>query len=238
MKKIKFFYHTMLKDIKDKKQLFFSLILPLTIIFCCTLILCNGILVAALGSRAQVTQELPSVQEGIANQILRLHVIANSDSQEDQAAKYIVKDGLLNIMQSYLSDATTKEESMQILSNHLSDLENQATQILRCLGFSHDVRVTLGKASFPIKVYGDVNLPAGEYDALRVHIGSSQGKNWWCIIFPNLCYVDDSYQIVPEESKDQLKTLLTEEEYDTIISSKKPKLVVKSKLWEWIKTWW
>ena len=235
MKKIRDFYLHILKNKTSKKQLLITLLLPLSIIFCGTLFLLNGVLVAALGTKAQVITELPQVQEGLAQQLLRLHVIANSDSASDQEVKRIVKDGLVSYMQTFLEDVESKEESINVLSEHIKELEEKATTILREHGFTYGVNVSLGPATFPIKVYGDITLPAGEYDALRVQLGLAQGKNWWCIIFPNLCYVDATYQVVPEDSKKQLKALLTEEEYEAIVTPEKSKVVVKFKLWEWIK---
>jgi stage II sporulation protein R len=137
-------------------------------------------------------------------------------------------------MQTFLEGVDSKEETMKRINEHLPELEATATKILRELGISYNAKASLGPATFPIKVYGDITLPAGEYDALRVQLGRAEGKNWWCIIFPNLCYVDATYQIVPADSKEQLKELLTEEEYTSIIKPGKPKVTVKFKLLEWL----
>jgi stage II sporulation protein R len=219
--------------VKSKKHLTITLLIPFSVIFCCTFFILSGAIVAAFGSKPLVLTEVPSVQEGIAEQLLRLHVIANSDSDFDQEAKRIVKDGLVTYMQTFLDGVQSKDETIQRINDHLPELEETATSILRDLGITYNVKASLGPATFPVKVYGDITLPAGEYDALRVQLGRAEGKNWWCIIFPNLCYVDATYQIVPEESKDQLKVLLTDEEYTSIIKPDKTKVTVKFKLLEW-----
>lgn len=234
MKKIKIFYLDLCSTIKTRKQLFFTVLLPCSIIFCCTLFFLNGVFVAALGSRPQVLAVAPSIQEGLAKQLLRLHVIANSDSACDQEAKQIVKNGLVVYMESFLAEVDSKEDAMNEISYHIPELQEEATKILRELGYHYNVTISLGPATFPIKVYGDITLPAGEYDALRVQLGEAKGKNWWCILFPNLCYVDTTHQIVPEDSKHKLQAILTEEEYHAITKKTgKTKVEVKFKLWEW-----
>ncbi len=235
MKNLKSFYFNIWASMKSKKHLTITLLIPLSIIFCCTFFILSGAIVAAFGSKPLVLKENPSMQEGIADQLLRLHVIANSDSAFDQETKRIVKDGLVTYMQTFLEGVSSKEETMKRIDEHIPELEETATKILRDLGVTYNVKAFLGPVNFPVKVYGDITLPAGEYDALRVQLGRAEGKNWWCIIFPNLCYVDATYQIVPAESKEQLKELLTDEEYDCIINSKKTKVTVKFKLFEWFK---
>ena len=123
---------------------------------------------------------------------------------------------------------------MEQINTHTEDIEAEAIHILRENGFNYDVEVSLGKATFPIKVYGDITLPAGEYDALRVKLGEAKGKNWWCILFPNLCYVDSTFQVVPKESKEELEAILTKEEYNSILTKKETKVTVKFKLIQWL----
>lgn len=156
------------------------------------------------------------MQEGIANEILRFHVLANSDSKEDQALKLKVKQEVVTYLQTLLQDCNSKEESIQLLNSHTKEIEQVARQVIEKEGYSYGVKMELAKQYFPIKVYGDLVFPEGEYDALRVLIGAAEGKNWWCVIFPSLCMVNETYSVVPEESKDTLRHVLTEEEYSAI----------------------
>lgn len=213
------------------KKLFLTYILPFALAFCITLYALFGAFVAYAGCRA--VKEGPStLQADLAKELLRFHVIGNSDSEEDQTVKLFVKEGLITYLTPYLKDCTNKEDTITVLSSHLSEIETEAARLLASKGYHYGATATLGKSNFPIKVYGDISLPAGEYDALRIQLGKAEGRNWWCILFPNLCFVDSTYTVVPDSSKQQLKTLLTEEEYAAILKEEKPNVVVKFKLWE------
>ena len=216
------------------KKVLFSYIIPFALAFCITMYLLIGIYVAATGSSVSTPIPELMIQENIADEILRLHIIANSDSEPDQSVKLIVKEGITTYLEPLLKDVTTKEESKAVIASHLYDIKEEAVRILTEQGYYYGAQVTLGTSSFPIKVYGDVTLPAGDYEALRILLGDAKGKNWWCIIFPNLCFVDSTYQIVPADSKIKLKRLLTEEEYAAIISEQDTKVVVKFKFLEWL----
>ncbi len=173
-------------------------------------------------------------QTGIAEDIIRFHVIANSDSKEDQALKLIVKNTLVTSLSPYLSDADTIEQARNILSDKLSYIQELAETTIRQNGYHYSVTVTLEDCYFPLKIYGDYNFPPGTYEALRVQIGEAEGKNWWCVMFPPLCFVDETYSIVDETSQQKLKHLLTEEEYNTLVDKKVP-VKIKFKLLEALK---
>jgi stage II sporulation protein R len=175
-----------------------------------------------------------SVQTGIAKEILRFHVIANSDSEEDQALKLKVKDKLVDRMSPLLAEAANLSEVKSIVTEQLANLEEIAEDTLQEYGHSYPVSVALEESYFPLKVYGAYTFPPGYYQALRVKIGKAEGKNWWCVMFPPLCFVDETYSIVDENSKEKLLSLLTEEEYETLVSKETP-VKIKFKLWEAIK---
>lgn len=160
-----------------------------------------------------------AVSSDISDSVFRLHVIANSDSQEDQNLKYKVRDALLEYMNTLCSSEFSKEEAMNIAENHIDDFSNIAQDIVTQNGYDYPINVSIGKYNFPTKEYGDVSLPAGNYDALRVEIGSASGHNWWCVMFPPLCFVDVSSGIVPESSKELLQDGMSEEEYDLLTKS-------------------
>ena len=160
-----------------------------------------------------------AVSSGISDSVFRLHVIANSDSDEDQALKLKVRDSLLEYMNSLCSSTSSKEEAMRIANEHIDDFTKIAQDVIAQNGYDYSVDVSVGSCDFPTKEYGDVSLPAGTYDALRVKIGSARGHTWWCVMFPPLCFVDVSSGIVPDESKEILHDTMSDEEYDLVTSS-------------------
>lgn len=124
--------------------------------------------------------------------LIRFHVVANSDQEQDQHLKYIVRDRLIEALKPQLSEAETCQEARKIIADHSSQLAAVAKETVAAAGYSYGVCVELGKADFPPKAYGDVVLPQGEYEALRVVLGEGKGANWWCVLFPPLCFVDIS----------------------------------------------
>lgn len=156
------------------------------------------------------------LQEGIANQIIRFHVLANSDSQNDQELKLDVKDKITSYLQGKLRETSTKEEARTIIQQEMGQLKTIAESEITRQGYDYPVTIRLEHCYFPVKQYGDLTFPAGQYEALRVLIGEAEGKNWWCVMFPSLCFVNETYSVVPDESKDKLKHVLDEEEYEAI----------------------
>lgn len=173
-----------------------------------------------------------NVSTDIADSVFRLHVIANSDSEEDQNLKYIVRDNLLSYMKEICSDCTNKEEAIRIVQEHSKDFEQIAKNTINEQGYSYDVKINIGNFEFPTKTYGDISIPAGYYDALRVEIGEAKGQNWWCVMFPPLCFVDVTSGVVPDESKEVIEENLDEEEYALISDNSNNELQFKFKLIE------
>ena len=175
-----------------------------------------------------------TVSSDISDSVFRLHVLANSDSEEDQNLKYKVRDALISYLEEIDKDASSKEEVIELITNHLSDFETIAEQTIIENGYHYDVTVEIGNFDFPTKNYGDISLPAGYYDALRVKIGEAKGQNWWCVMFPPLCFVNVSSGVVPEESKETMKEELNEEEYALISNQDSSTIQFKFKLIEWL----
>lgn len=157
-----------------------------------------------------------SVSSDIADNVFRLHIIANSDTDEDQNLKLIVRDNILNYMKEIASSVSSKEEAVEIITSHLDDFYNIAIDTIRNAGYDYDVNLSVGQFDFPTKEYGDISLPAGIYDALRIEIGEAQGHNWWCVMFPTLCFVDVSSGSLDEGSKGVLEDNLSDEEFSLI----------------------
>lgn len=182
-------------------------------------------------ANAQHKQDL---QLHIADEIIRFHVIANSDSDKDQALKLTVKDTLVKSLAPYLNEASSLNAAREILNQKMNYIKELAQNIILHQGYNYTVKVSLEECYFPLKVYGEYTFPPGNYEALKVQIGAAEGKNWWCVMFPPLCFVDETYSIVDESSDKKLKYLLTEEEYDSLKTKKTP-VKIKFKLFEMIK---
>ncbi len=154
-----------------------------------------------------------AVSTDIQNSVFRLHVIANSDSDEDQNLKYIVRDKVLEYISSISNSSMTKDEVIALASENINEIQKIAENTIHENGYNYSVKLNIGNFSFPTKKYGDITFPAGFYDALKIEIGEAKGHNWWCVMFPPLCFVDVTSGIVPEESKQTIRDNLSEEEY-------------------------
>lgn len=176
-------------------------------------------------------KEEASVQEGIAKKIIRFHVIANSDSEEDQRVKLQVKEQVVASMEPMIAQADSVDEVREIIQLHIKDIEQIAQETLVKEGSTACASAELTHCYFPVKTYGEYTFPDGEYEALRIKIGDGEGKNWWCVMYPRLCFVDSLYTVVPESSKKELKKQLTDEEYEEILDGKK-EVKVKWKILE------
>ena len=126
-------------------------------------------------------------ESALAGQVLRLHVVANSDSEQDQALKLLVRDAVLTRAGGLLDGASDRRSAEQALAPHLDELARAAAETLAAEGCGDAVTVTLADQWFPTKEYDGFSLPAGQYRALRVTIGEGRGRNWWCVVFPPLC---------------------------------------------------
>ncbi len=191
------------------------------------ILLCIYILVCAISY-------VDAVSTDIENSVFRLHVIANSNTDEDQNLKYIVRDNLIEYMNVLVKDFSSKEEVINIVNSHKDDFYSIAKQTILNNGYNYDVNIEIGNFDFPTKNYGDISLPAGYYDALRVKIGEAKGENWWCVMFPPLCFVNISSGVVPEESKEYMKNELSDEEYNLISKKDSGSIQFKFKLIEWL----
>ncbi len=176
------------------------------------------------------------VQADISNNFVRLHVIANSDSPEDQALKLLVRDRIIKDTTGILDQSSDINATKETIERNISMIEAVARDEINKQGEDYEVTVHYGSFHFPTKKYGDVLLPAGEYEALRVVIGEGNGKNWWCVLFPPLCFIDATRCVIPEETKRGLKDMLTEDEYNLITSANRDGEIpvkIKFKIVEW-----
>ena len=173
-----------------------------------------------------------NVSEDISDSVFRLHVIANSDSKEDQDLKYKVRDKLIEYMNNISENCNSKEDVISLVQEHQNDFQKIAKDTVRENGFDYSVKINIGNFEFPTKHYGDISLPAGFYDALRVEIGDASGQNWWCVMFPPLCFIDVTSGVVPEESKEDLKENMSDEDYAIISDTESTEMKFKFKILE------
>lgn len=173
-----------------------------------------------------------NLQNSISNKIIRLHVIANSDSTFDQALKLKVRDKTVEFLTPLLKDAKNIDESRKIISQNINNIEKMAIETLAEFS-SYTANVELTNSIFPTKTYGNYAFPAGEYEALKIKIGNAEGQNWWCVMFPPLCFTDSSVEF-PEQSVETLKENLSEKELDLINNYNEPKVQIKFKILEWL----
>ena len=131
-----------------------------------------------------------AVSNNIQDSVFRLHVIANSDSKEDQNLKYIVRDKVLEYINNISGNRSSKEEVIALASQHIGKIQEVAENTIYENGYNYEVKLNIGNFAFPTKTYGDISFPAGFYDALKIEIGEAKGQNWWCVMFPPLCFVD------------------------------------------------
>ena len=154
--------------------------------------------------------------EDYKNKLIRFHVIANSDTDEDQELKLKVRDAVIAYLQPKLIESTSIEQSEEIIKNEYDELEKISKNIICKNGYNYDVKIGIKNSTFPTKQYSSVILPAGEYKALKIVIGKGQGKNWWCVMFPPLCFVDEENGVIDKATDKKLKEVLTEDEYKLI----------------------
>ena len=189
-------------------------------------IVCLGVslVFAAVLTGFFAEKDVKATQEHMAQEVFRFHVLANSDSKEDQALKMKVKENVISYMRKQLPESESVEMTKNWAVTHKAQIANVSKMTLQNEGCKDSVLVEVANCYFPDKTYGDITFPEGEYDALRIMIGNAEGKNWWCVLYPNLCFIDAVHAVVPEEGKNELKNVLAEEEYEMVTALSKFKI--------------
>ena len=173
----------------------------------------------------------------IEDKVFRLHIIANSNSEEDQNLKYKIRDKIISYMDDICKGVDSKKDAIIFANNHINDFKRIADETILENGFNYTSSVELGNYKFPTKYYGDIALPSGNYDALEIKLGNNSGQNWWCVLYPSLCFADISSGTLPESSKEELKNTLSDEEY-ALISKDTPTYNFKFKIVELFNDRW
>lgn len=159
------------------------------------------------------------MQQEIAEKIIRFHVIANSDSKEDQELKLQVRDAVGGEMRQLLSGIENRMECEAVLRQNREQITETAERVIAQAGYDYKVETFLKEVDFPVKSYGNYTFPAGAYEALEIVIGEGAGHNWWCVMYPNMCFSGSVYEVVDEDAKNSLKEVLSAEEYREVLES-------------------
>lgn len=158
--------------------------------------------------------------EEISDKLIRFHVIANSDGEADQSLKLKVRDEVLKYIQPILKESESIEESREILAEKNNEILKIAEAVIHEKGYNYKVESTLSEEYFPVKTYGNITLPQGKYEAYRIIIGNGEGQNWWCVMFPPICFVDITKgEIAYEETEKEMKSVLNEKEFNVVNNS-------------------
>ncbi len=158
-----------------------------------------------------------TVSTDLSNSFFRLHILANSDSDEDQELKLKVRNKIIEYMNKH--NFKSKQDAINYVQNNTNEFYKIAENTIKENGYNYSVKINIGNFYFPTKYYGNISLPAGYYDGIKIEIGEAKGQNWWCSLFPPLCFVDISSGIVDEEDLEDLENNLNDEEYKLITDS-------------------
>ncbi|MCC0682995.1 stage II sporulation protein R [Clostridioides sp. ZZV15-6383] len=183
-------------------------------------------------------KKVDNISKDYKDKLIRFHVIANSNTDEDQELKLKVRDEVIKYLQPKLQNSKSIKESEAIIKKEYSNLEEISKNIILENGYNYSVKVGIQYSNFPTKQYSNIVLPAGEYKALKIIIGKGEGKNWWCVMFPPLCFVDESNGVIDKSTDDKLKEVLTDEEYKLIkqdTPKKTSRVKIKFKVLEVVK---
>lgn len=233
------------KNTRTDKELYYDQIPHLGKLLCITVLFCLSFVILNLGLHNNLPQTSANKtatghQKEIASKVIRLHVIANSNSITDQSLKFQLRDAVLGDMQHAIPREATLSQARKILKKSIPGITLHAEEFLRSRGCHLPVKVTIKNEQFPAKTYGDLTFPGGIYEALCIRIGTASGQNWWCVLFPSLCFVDETHGEVPPASKKKLQKTLSKKAYSALqtkpIPTCTPQVEFHSALYDWAKS--
>ena len=184
------------------------------------------LLLAFLFTMAGQRQSDEAMAARIAPEILRFHVLANSDSDEDQQLKLRVRTLLLDSIYEKLGENASLDDTKEYVLANKDSLELEAEDYMKAEGYDYPAHMEVTECYFPSKTYGDMVFPCGTYDAVRVEIGKGKGHNWWCVLYPPLCFVDSTYAVVPDSSREILRESLDAADYQALLK-KQPEVHIR-----------
>lgn len=176
--------------------------------------------------------DFDATEAALAKSVIRLHVIANSDSDEDQALKLKVRDRIIDETKEIFDETENVVCAREEIETSLTAIKKTAEDEIRKNGYDYEVNVSLGMSEFPTKEYGNIILPAGSYEALKVEIGNAKGKNWWCVLFPPLCFVDETCVTPTGEAMNKIETVLGKDGREFVSKEKSPGIEFKFRAYE------
>ena len=194
-------------------------------IICVILGICIGALLTGVyvSQRAmEVDARISKMQGNLSKEVFRFHVLADSDSDEAQRVKLKVRDEVLEYMKQTMpgnEDMVSASQTKKWAKEHLREIEDVAESVIREEGYSYRAKAEVSVCYFPDKRYGDITFPQGYYEALRIKLGKAKGQNWWCVLYPNLCFTSATCAVVDEEGKEELREVLTDEEYEMVTAT-------------------
>lgn len=156
----------------------------------------------------------------ISKSVVRFHILANSDSEQDQAVKIKIRDDVAKYIEPMLRESKSAFETAEIIKDNLKNIEEYATQSAKKYGCDYGARATFGNFEFPQREYESATFPSGRYNALRILLGEGEGQNWWCVLYPQLCFTAED-GVLTDRGYEQLKSTLTKDEYEIITSKGK-----------------
>lgn len=187
---------------------------------------------------AEVINAGQDKEEELTSSVIRFHVKANSDSEADIKLKYAVREEVLKLLGRELMHCNDIEESEEIINENLHLIEELSKSVVEKYGYFYDVKAYITVDEFPMRQYGELVLPAGHYKALRVDIGEAKGENFWCLLYPTVCFTVDSGAVLSSADGEEIRRELNEEEYDRLFVRKsvpRDKIKVRFKIFEFIK---
>ena len=184
------------------------------------------LLLAFLFTMAGQRQSDEAMAARIAPEILRFHVLAISDSDEDQQLKLRVRTLLLDSIYEKLGENASLDDTKEYVLANKDSLEQEAEDYMKAEGYDYPAHMEVTECYFPTKTYGDMVFPCGTYDAVRVEIGKGKGHNWWCVLYPPLCFVDSTYAVVPDSSREILRESLDAADYQALLK-KQPEVYIR-----------
>lgn len=207
---------------KIKKSLFIILSLLL-----------GSLLISCTSTEVKADNYIEYDYNNVKDEIIRFHVLANSDSKEDQELKLKVRDEVIKYLEPLLKNSKSIDESREILNKNNSKVINIANKVIKDNGYSYTVKTELKKENFPEKVYGNIILPQGEYEAYRILIEKAKGQNWWCVMFPPLCFVDVTKgEVAYEETEKRMEEALKNDGKKVVLEEGKDDVKMKFKVVE------
>lgn len=160
-----------------------------------------------------------NIQSQISQKILRFHVLGNSDDKADQDVKLRVRDAVGKYIEPKLEESKDINTTRKIVNDNMDGIIETANSVLKENGFSYKATGRIKNTDFPEKTYGQYTFPEGEYEALQIVLGEGKGHNWWCVLYPNMCFKGSVYEVIEDDAKEELREVLDEEEYEAVFDS-------------------